>query len=188
VTSIEWQESPIKREHDRAGFDCGDDELNSWLARYARQSHESGGAKTFVAATAEAPNHVLGFYSLSPASLAYDRAPATAKRGLGRYEVPVYRLGRLAVDRSVQGRGLGSGLLLAAGLRCMAVAMEVGGVALLIDAKNERVAQWYERYGAARLDDAPLALVLPFATLRLLVRKNNLTSFRRENPLLKPAP
>ncbi|MEQ1949985.1 GNAT family N-acetyltransferase [Mesorhizobium yinganensis] len=171
MTPIAWNESPISREHDRAGFDCGDDELDSWLARYARQSHESGGAKTFVAATAEAPKDVLGFYSLSPASLAYDRAPATAKRGLGRYEVPVYRLGRLAVDRSVQGRGLGGRLLLAAGKRCMAVAVEVGGVALLIDAKDERAAHWYERYGATRLDDAPLSLVLPFATLRLLLTK-----------------
>jgi predicted N-acetyltransferase YhbS len=56
------------------------------------------------------------------------------------YEVPASRLGRLAVDRSVQGEGLGGQLLLAAGKRCLAVAEQVGGVALLIDAKSERTA------------------------------------------------
>jgi len=55
----------------------------------------------------------------------------------GRYEIPVYRLGRLGVDRTVQGRGLGGRLLLRAAERCMTVAQEVGGVALLIDAKSD---------------------------------------------------
>jgi len=75
------------------------------------------------------------------------------KRGLARHEVPVFRLGRLAVDKSAQGQGLGGQLLLAAGRRCLYVASEVGGVALLIDARNERVAKWYACYGAVPLLD-----------------------------------
>jgi GNAT superfamily N-acetyltransferase len=165
VSSITWQEAPIGKHHDRAAFDCGDADLNIYLQRFARQNHESGGAKTFVAVTAQDPSHVLGFYSLSPASIDFARPPAIARRGLGRYDVPVYRLGRLAVDRTIQGRGLGGGLLLAAGKRCMAVAEEVGGVALLIDAKGDQAARWCEGYGAVRLDDAPLSLVLPFAVI-----------------------
>ena len=90
--------------------------------------------------------------------------PALAKKGLARYDVPVFRLGRLAVDRTVQGRGLGGALLLRAADRCIRVARDVGGVALLIDAKNDRAARWYESYGALRMDDAPLSLVLPLAT------------------------
>jgi predicted GNAT family N-acyltransferase len=85
-------------------------------------------------------------------------------RGLGRYDVPVYRLGRLAVDRSVQGRGLGGQLLWRALRRCMAVAREAGGVALQIDAKSDRAAAWYAGFGAARLLDSPRSPVLPFAT------------------------
>jgi GNAT superfamily N-acetyltransferase len=92
------------------------------------------------------------------------RTPALAKKGLARYDVPVFRLGRLAVDRTVQGRGLGGALLLRAADRCIRVAQDVGGVALLIDAKNDRAARWYESYGALRMDDAPLSLVLPLAT------------------------
>ncbi|WP_158817780.1 GNAT family N-acetyltransferase [Methylocapsa sp. S129] len=166
MTAIAWQDVAIGKHHNRKDFDCGVDDLNLYLARFARQNHESGGAKTFVAVTEAASAQILGFYSLSPASLDYARTPDVARRGLARYEVPVFRLGRLAVDRSSQGRGLGGGLLLRAAERCIAVAEEVGGVALLIDAKDDQAVAWYEGYGAVRLHDASLSLVLPFATVR----------------------
>ena len=156
---------PLDRTHDRKAFDCGEPALNEYVQKYARQNHESGGAKTFVAVEATSPAVILGYYTLSPASVEYARTPAVARRGLGRYEVPVFRLGRLAVATSMQGRGLGAGLLLAAGRRCLAVAAEVGGVALLIDAKSDRAAQWYEGFGGVRLADAPLTLVLPLKTI-----------------------
>ena len=164
MTAIAWEEAPIGKRHDRAAFDCGDPDLNLYLQKFARQNHESGGAKCFIAAPSDAPARVLGFTTLSPASIEYSRTPALAKKGLARYDVPVFRLGRLAVDRTVQGRGLGGALLLRAADRCLRVARDVGGVALLIDAKNDRAARWYESYGALRMDDAPLSLVLPLAT------------------------
>ena len=164
MTGVVWDEAPIARRHDRAAFDCGDPDLNLYLHKYARQNHESGGAKCFVAAPSEAPARILGFYTLSPASIEYSRTPPLAKKSLARYDVPVFRLGRLAVDKTAQGRGLGGALLLRAADRCIRVAQDVGGVALLIDAKNDRAARWYEGYGALRMDDAPLSLVLPLAT------------------------
>jgi GNAT superfamily N-acetyltransferase len=162
VTALVWEEKPLARLHDRATFDCGDADLNLYLQRYARQNHDSGGAKCFIAAPSDTPSRILGFYTLSPASIEYRRTPTLAKKGLARYDVPVFRLGRLAVGKEVQGRGLGGALLLRAADRCLRVATEVGGVALLIDAKNEHVAQWYASYGAVPLLDAPLSLVLPF--------------------------
>jgi len=83
--------------------------------------------------------------------------------------VPVFRLGRLAVDRSVQGRGLGGKLLLAAGERALLVAEQVGGVALMIDAKNARAAAWYASFGAVPLDDTPLTLLLPMKTIEAAI-------------------
>jgi len=168
----EWHEEPIAKRHDRASFDCGDDDLNDFLRRYARQNHESGGAKTFVAVPADG-TRVLGFYSLSPASIEYARAPEMIQRGIGRYDIPGFRLGRLAVDQSMQGQGLGGQLLLAAGRRCLRAAAEVGGVALVIDAKNERAARWYEGYGAMRLLDAPLTLMLPLRTIERALEAAN---------------
>jgi hypothetical protein len=84
---------------------------------------------------------------------------------LARHEIPVFRLARLAVDNSVQGLGLGGQLLLGAGRRCLFVAVQASGVALLIDAKNERAARWYASYGAVPLLDAALSLLLLFTTI-----------------------
>jgi len=156
-----WREEAITRRHNRKSFDCGSLELNEYLERYARQNHESGGAKTFVAVLPSEPTRVLGYYSISPGSIEFARVPAELTKKLGRYEVPVFRLGRLAVDRSVQGQGLGGELLLAAGIRALSVAAEVGGVALAIDAKDARAASWYARFGALRLLDDRLKLILP---------------------------
>jgi len=158
---MDWREEPIGRRHDRKSFDCGAPELNEYLDRYARRNHDSGGAKTFVAVSPTAPARVLGFYTISPGAVAFGRAPAKLTRKLGRYDVPVFRLGRLAIDRSAQGQGLGGDLLLAAGERALLVAAEVGGVALAIDAKDGKAARWYERFGALALLDDPLKLVLP---------------------------
>jgi GNAT superfamily N-acetyltransferase len=160
-----WRDEAIARRHDRRAFDCGTAELNLYLDRYARQNHESGGAKTFVAVSPTAAAHILGYYSISPGAIEFTRVPPEVTRELGRYEVPVFRLARLAVSLPAQGRGLGGDLLLAAGARAMAVAAEVGGVALAIDAKDTRAMRWYQRFGALPLLDDPLKLVLPLQTI-----------------------
>jgi GNAT superfamily N-acetyltransferase len=139
--------------------------LNEYLQRYARQNHDSGGAKTFVAVRPESPDDILGYYTISPGAIEFARVPDAQKKGLGRYEVPVFRLGRLAVSLAMQGQGLGGELLVAAGERALAVSREVGGVAVAIDAKDDRAAQWYQRFGAVRLLDDPLKLILPLATI-----------------------
>jgi GNAT superfamily N-acetyltransferase len=170
MTVTTWHEEPISKRHNREAFDCGEAALNDFLRRYARKNHELGGAKIFLAIDDADNESILGFYSLSPASIEYARTPEIARRGLARYDVPAFRLARLAVDRGGQGQGLGGQLLLAAGRRCLLVSAEVGGVALLIDAKNERVAAWYARYGAVPMRDAPVSLVLPLRTIEAALR------------------
>ena len=87
-----WHEEPINKKHDREGFDCGEGSLNEFLRRYARKSHERGGAKTFVAVDDTDHRAVLGFYSLSPASVDYARTPELVRWGLARHDVPGIRL------------------------------------------------------------------------------------------------
>lgn len=156
-----WHEEPISRTRDRDLFDCGDTDLNLYLQKFARQNHEGGGAKTFLAIDDD-DGRVLGFYSLAPCSIARDHVPEGLTRGQARHDVPGYRLARLAIDRAAQGQGLGGQLLLSAGRRCLQVAAEVGGLVLAIDAKNERVVQWYAGYGAVRLIGAPDPDIPPF--------------------------
>jgi GNAT superfamily N-acetyltransferase len=162
----DWREEPISRSHDRAQFDCGEPALNDFLRKHARQNHDRGAAKTFVAVSISDGRNILGFYSLCPASLEFSRTPDEVRKGLARHDVPVFRLGRLAVSRTVQGKGLGGQLILAAGRRCVLAATEIGGMAMLIDAKSERAAKWYASYGAIPLADAPLSLLLPLATVQ----------------------
>ncbi len=73
MAQFDWDEEPFTKHHDRSTFDCGDVALNDFLRRHARKSHEKGGAKTFLAVDNTNGKKILGFYSLSPASVAYDR-------------------------------------------------------------------------------------------------------------------
>jgi predicted N-acetyltransferase YhbS len=165
-----WHEEPIGKRHDREAFDCGEAALNEFLRCHARKNHEMGGAKTFLAIDDADNQTILGYYSLSPASIAYARTPELVRRGLARNDVPAFRLARLAVDLKAQGQGLGGQLLLSAGKRCLLASAEVGGVAMLIDAKNARVAGWYASYGALPLLDAPLSLLLPLTTVEAALK------------------
>ena len=165
MTLAAWHEKPIRKTHYREAFDCGEEALNDFLRLHARKSHDLGVAKTFLAIDDTDGATILGFYSLSPASVEYARIPEMLKRGLARHDVPGFRLARLAVHRGLHGQGLGGQLLLAAGKRCLLAASEVGGVVMVIDAKNGRVAGWYASYGAVPLLDAPLTLLLPLSTI-----------------------
>nr|WP_206079203.1 pathogenicity island protein [Mesorhizobium camelthorni] len=138
--------------------------MNIFLQRFARQGREQNAAKTFCAVPDKTPNKILGYYSIAPASVAHDAVPETMTKGLARYKVPGFLLARLAVDRTVAGRGLGGQLLLAAALRCIRVSKEVGGVLMIIEAKNKRAGRWYASFGAEPLADRPLTLVVPLAT------------------------
>jgi len=161
-----WREEPIGKHHDRAGFACGTVALDEYLRRYARQNHEAGTSKAFVSVPLDEPTKVLGYYTLSPGAIQYEHLPDDMRKRLARYDLGVYRLGRLAVVRAMQGAGLGTELLLAAADRAWAAAALAGGYALAIDAKDEDAATWYMKFGARRLLSDPLKLILPFAAVR----------------------
>ncbi|MFC3721992.1 GNAT family N-acetyltransferase [Neoaquamicrobium sediminum] len=164
MTVPDWHEAPIAKVHDRKGFDCGEANLNDFLMRHARQAHESGASKTYVALDSADKKTILGYYTLSPAQIDFDAVPGSARpAGAGRHAIGGFRLGRLAVRKSCQGKGLGGELLIAAARRCIRVSVEVGGTLLFIDAKDERAAEWYRTYGAVPIPRAPLSLVLPYS-------------------------
>lgn len=165
-----WREVAIERAHNRRDFDCGQVDLNAFLAQHARKAHENSVSKTYVAIDAEDGITIHGFYTLSPAQVDFARVPEAARPGGGRYPVAGFRLGRLAVSMMLQGQGLGGQLLVAAAIRCMRASAEVGGTAMIIDAKDQQAAAWYRSYGAVPLLDAPLTLVLPYGMLRLALQ------------------
>ncbi|WP_206245216.1 GNAT family N-acetyltransferase [Novosphingobium terrae] len=159
----QWREEAIAKSHDRQAFDCGDEAMNEFLRRYARQSHEQNASKTFCAIDESTANRVLGFYTITPCAVAHEEVPSAMTKGLAQHEVAGFKLARIAVDQSVAGEGLGGQLLAAVALRCLRISDEAGGVLLIIDAKNERAADWYASYGAEPLQSRPLTLVMPLA-------------------------
>jgi GNAT superfamily N-acetyltransferase len=172
-----WREAAIDRRHDRKAFDCGEADLNSFLMQYARQAHENGASKTYVALDAADQRTIFGYYTLSPAHVEFHRVPDIARVGGGRHPVGGFRLARLAVGKAWQGQGLGGQLLVAAARRCIRASAEIGGTALLIDAKNAEVAAWYRLYGAVPLLDSPLSLLLPYEMMRAALRAAGKTEF-----------
>lgn len=172
MTVTSWREEPIAKRHDRKGFDCGQADLNEFLVKYARQAADSGASKTYVAVDDADGVTILGFYTLSPAQVEFDLAPERARpAGGGRHPVGGFRLGRLAVGHALQGQGLGGQLLIAAARRCIRASTQVGGSLLLIDAKDQRAADWYRSYGALEIPKMPRSLVLPYAVIIEVMRQ-----------------
>jgi GNAT superfamily N-acetyltransferase len=159
-----WHEEAIAKTHDRGGFDCGDADMNGFLLRFARQSHEQNATKTYCAIETASPGRILGFYSITPSAVEHAAVPAQMTKGLARHEVPGFLLTRIASDKSVAGQGLGGQLLVAAARRCLRLVAEGGGVLLIIDAKNARAAEWYASYGAQSLPGKPLRLMIHLKT------------------------
>lgn len=164
----DWIVEPLRRDHDRNRFDCGEPALDEYLARFARQNQESGVSRTFVAADLATPARILGYYSLTVGAIDRSHLPREAARRFPAFPLPIARLARLAVDREVQGRGLGDDLLIDALSRCLRVADEIGIVAVVIDAKHDRAKAFYARYEFEALPDLPLTLWLPTSALRKL--------------------
>lgn len=153
---------PLTGRHDRRAFESGSAPLDAWLRQTAQQHQRRGISRTFVAAAEEAPSRILGFYALTVCEVVANELPEDLAGKLPR-SVPGIRLGRLAVDRSVQGQGLGELLLMDAIERAKLVLEHVGVHAVFVDAKDARAAAFYRKYGFRALPSDPLTLVLVIA-------------------------
>lgn len=124
-------------------FCCGEQVLDLWLRQRALRNQVSGASRTYVVCD---DRRVLGYYALATGGLMASEATGGIRRNMPN-PIPAMVLGRLAVDTSAQGRGLGADLLRDAVLRTLRVAEEVGVRVLLVHALNENAAAFYQRYG-----------------------------------------
>ena len=152
--------------HDRSGFSCGVEALDRYLQSQAGQDARRRVAFPYVLIEPPSPN-VLGFYTLSNTSLQAAELPATLVKKLPRYPVlPATLLGRLAVDGKGRGKGLGSELLLDALRRCLR--SETASLAVVVDAKDDAAASFYERHDFMRLPEQPNRMFMPMAEIEKL--------------------
>jgi GNAT superfamily N-acetyltransferase len=154
---MEIKTEPLSLAQSVEGFDCGEPPLNEYLKRYALQSQSAGAARVYVVVLY---GTVAGYYTLSAGSIETGAANPRLLKGLARQPIPIVLLGRLAVDRSQQGRGLGKLLLRDAILRYVQAADIIGARALLVHAKHEKAANFYAGFGFERLPGDSLHMAL----------------------------
>ena len=155
----------VAKQHQRDAFDCGEESLNDYLKRFARQNTTSGVSKTYVAI--EPPSlRVAGYYSIATGSIQFEALPAEARKKLPRYPVPTAHLGRLAVDRARQGQGLGAVLLFDALRRVAGVAEQIGVYAVTADALHDGVKGFYMKHGFESMATHDLRLYILLDTVR----------------------
>ena len=147
--------------HDRAAFDCRVPELNEYLQRLADQHRRRGITSVYVLADSEAPERILGYYTLSAAEVDAANLSDGDRKRLPRYPVPCFRMGRLACSADRQGKGIGRLLMGLAVDRCLKAREQVAAYALIVDAKNEAAKLFYEHYGFRAFSSKPLTLYLP---------------------------
>ena len=152
---------PLADGHDRAAFSCGVEPLDHYFRQQAGQDIKRRLAACFVAVEQET-HRTAGYYTLSMAGIAIGDLPPEIVRRFPRYPLmPAARLGRLAIDTSYRGRGLGGALLWDAAKR--AVRSDVAAFAVLVDANDDGAVGFYRHHGFISLVGAPRTLFLPIA-------------------------
>jgi len=155
----------VSRDHNRSGFDCGNDALNQYLKKIARQHLNKGISRTFVLVDDSMPREILGFFTLVSCEIFVDKLP---RKYAKKYpsKAPAAKLARLAVAKDRQRQGLGTHMMINAVERVIRVSQDLGIIGFFVDAKDNKAKAYYEQFGFIQLPDNPLELFLPLATLR----------------------
>lgn len=158
----------LTKEHDRSVFCCGVNALDRYVQEQATQDMRKHVAATFVL-TQKNERAVLGYYTLSATSIALDDLPENISKKLPKYPlVPATLLGRLAVDKNQHDKKFGELLLIDALHRSYNASSEIGSMAVVVDAKDEKAISFYQKYGFIVFSDQPHKLFLPMKVIENL--------------------
>jgi GNAT superfamily N-acetyltransferase len=159
---LKFSIQPLSQHHDVRSFDCGNEELSDWLKRHAHVTTKQG-TRTYVLVSDETAA-VAGYFSIAPHLLEREEAPKRIGRGAPR-RIPSILLAKLALDRSEQGKGLGSDLLVQALELVVDVARSAGGKIVVVDAVDEVAARFYEHHDFGAVTGDPHRLIKKLSTV-----------------------
>ena len=154
--------SPIQPEHDCAGFSCGQVSLDDWLRRRALSNQRTNASRTYVTT---AGRRVIAYYALASGALACAEATGKLRRNMPD-PIPMAILGRLAIDLSHQGKGLGRALFRDAALRVLSAASIIGIRGLMVHAISNETATFYTAIGLEPSPDNPHILMITLSELQ----------------------
>jgi len=156
----------LRGDHAIEGFDCGKQELNRYLLRYAWQNQQAGAAQTYIGFEG---NSMVGYYTLAVGHVLREEAPERLTKGLARHPVPIMLLARLAVDHHWQGKGVGKALLKDAMLRTLQAADIAGIRAFAVHAKDEVARRFYLKFDFIPSPSDPMHLFVLLKDLRRII-------------------
>lgn len=153
---------PLNAAHDVSRFTCGKPALDHWLQTRALSNQEKGFTVVMVVHDA---GRVVGYYGLAPTAVVPTVLPRSIKTGQPPNPVPCLLLGQLATDLGWAGRGIGTGLLRHALIRCVQGARLIGGRALMVNAIDTEAAAFWRRRGFLPSKDDSLVLFRSIADI-----------------------
>lgn len=151
--------------HDRPGFRCGVHALDAYVVKQAKQHIKRRISRVFVATLPETPIEVTAYDTLSALSIELSQLPPVLSRKLPRHPVPAALIGRLAVNQSAHGQGIGRMLLIDAIKRTLSVSTEIAIYAVVVDAIDGPAQRFHEQFGFTSLSVDSARLWLPLKSI-----------------------
>ena len=157
---------PLTEAHDLTTFNSGVSSLDDWLKRRARSNQVSGASRTFVITD---DTRVIGYYALASGAIAVEAGVGRFRRNMPD-PIPVAVLGRLAIDQSQQGRGLGRALFRDCALRVAHAADTIGIRGIVVHAISEQAKAFYLALGFDPSPGEPMTLMVTLSDIRALLK------------------
>lgn len=154
--------------HNVGKFDCGNQILNEFLKYFALQNQKSGSGRTHV--VVDDAGTVIGYYTIASTTVTHEESPSRLTRGMPCHPIPAVIIGRFAVDKGYQGRGLGKALLVDALLRIAKVSEDIGMRAIIVDAKDEQAKAFYLRFDFTPFSENSIRLYILLKDLKKTLR------------------
>lgn len=156
----------LAEHHAVNSFDSGVDSKDQFLKRFALQNSKGGLGRTYVAVKPPENSTIYGYYTISSSTVRFQNLPS---KHLPRYPIPSILIGKLAIDKTAQKKGLGTALLFDALQRAARIAEEIGVFLVEVKALDENAKRFYMKYEFVEMIDAPMNLYLNLKKMRKLL-------------------
>jgi GNAT superfamily N-acetyltransferase len=160
VDTEKYSISKLNNTFNIRAFFCGETQIDDYIKKYALINQYNNIGQTWILHDKN-KSEIIGYYTISNSQILISSFPQEYTKNLPKYPVPCILIGKLGVDRKCQGQGFGEYLLYDSLKRIKDISINVGCNAAIIDAINDKVADYYSKNGFIRFKEKPNSLYLP---------------------------